>query len=59
VTVGVVDGVAVVAVGRLGAELDPEGDLVERCWNRRLAVLEPGVGGVGAVCWRCWNRVVL
>jgi hypothetical protein len=31
----------------------------ERCWNRRLAVLEPGVGGVGTVGWRCWNRVVL
>jgi hypothetical protein len=31
----------------------------ERCWKRRLAVLEPGVGGVGTVGWRCWNRVVL
>jgi hypothetical protein len=39
-TVGSV--VAVVAVGRLGAELDLEGDLVERYWNRRLVVLEPG-----------------
>jgi hypothetical protein len=59
VAVVVVAGVAVVAVGRLGAELDLEGDCVERYWNRRLVVLEPGVGGVGAVCWRCWNRVVL
>ena len=59
VVVVVLAGVAVVAVGRFGAELDPEGDLVERCWNRRLAVLEPGVGGVGAVGWRCWNRVGL
>jgi hypothetical protein len=39
----VVAGVAVVTVGRLGAELDPEGDLVERYWNRRLVVLEPGL----------------
>ena len=42
-TVGSVVAVVVVAVGRLGAELDPEGDLVERYWNRRLVVLEPGV----------------
>jgi hypothetical protein len=33
----------------------------KRCWKRRLAVLEPGVGGVGTVPvgWQCWNRVVL
>ncbi len=43
VGVVVVAGVACVAVGRLGAELDPEGDLVERYWNRRLVVLEPGL----------------
>jgi hypothetical protein len=58
VAVVVVAGVAVAVVGRLGLELDPEGNLVEQCWNCRLVVLEPGVGG-GAVCWRCWNRVVL
>jgi hypothetical protein len=54
VAVVVVAGVAVVAVGRIGAELDPEGDLVERYWTPRLVVLdqglaalEPYVGGVG------------
>jgi hypothetical protein len=31
----------------------------ERCWKRRLAVLELGAGVVGTVGWCCWNRVVL
>jgi hypothetical protein len=52
-TVGSVVGAVMFAAGAVmlvGAE---------RCWNRRLAVSEPGDGGVGIVGWRCWNRVVL